>query len=99
MTSAELSISGMTCATCALRVERALAAVPGVERAEVNLAGNRGHVEGGAATLRSADLIVAVRRAGYEAQLLTGDEERDREIALAEERRMRAESRRLAAAV
>ncbi|MGH8270167.1 MAG: cation transporter, partial [Steroidobacteraceae bacterium] len=89
----------MTCATCALRVERALAAVPGVALAEVNLAGNRGHVEGSAATLRPADLIVAVRRAGYEAQLLTGDAERDREIARAEERRMTAESRRLAAAV
>ncbi|MGH8169150.1 MAG: heavy metal translocating P-type ATPase [Steroidobacteraceae bacterium] len=99
MRSAELSISGMTCATCALRVERALAAVPGVALAEVNLAGNRGHVEGSAATLRPADLIVAVRRAGYEAQLLTGDAERDREIARAEERRMTAESRRLAAAV
>ena len=41
-----LAISGMTCATCALRVERALAAVPGVARAEVNLANSRGSVEG-----------------------------------------------------
>src|SRR5215469_3174537 len=79
-----LAISGMTCATCALRVERALAAVPGVARAEVNLASNRGSVDGLAGALRPADLIAAVRRAGYEAQLLTGDTERDREIAASE---------------
>lgn len=94
-----LSISGMTCATCALRVERALSAVPSVARAEVNLATNRGMVEGTAEGLRAADLIAAVRRAGYEAELLTGDVERDREIAAAEARRMQAESRRLAVAV
>ncbi len=95
----ELAISGMTCATCALRVERALAAVPGVERAEVNLATNRGAVEGAAGALRPADLIAAVRRAGYEADLVTGDVERDREIAAAEARRMQGESRRLTLAV
>ena len=94
-----LAISGMTCATCALRVERALAGVPGVVRAEVNLASNRGSVEGLAGALRPADLIAAVRRAGYEAQLVTGDSERDREIAAAEARRMKIETRRLAIAV
>ncbi|MGB6486159.1 MAG: heavy metal translocating P-type ATPase, partial [Steroidobacteraceae bacterium] len=86
-------------ATCALRVERALAAAPGVVRVEVNLATNRGSVEGTAEELRPADLIAAVRRAGYEAELLTGDGERDREIAAAEARRMQSESRRLAVAL
>jgi Cu+-exporting ATPase len=95
----ELAISGMTCATCAMRVERALAAVPGVERAQVNLATNRGMVEGAVGALRPADLIAAVRRAGYEADLVTGDVARDREIAAAETRRMKGESRRLAVAV
>jgi Cu+-exporting ATPase len=95
----ELAISGMTCATCAMRVERALAAVPGVERAQVNLATNRGMVEGVVGALRPADLIAAVRRAGYEADLVTGDVARDREIAAAETRRMKGESRRLAVAV
>jgi P-type Cu+ transporter len=95
----ELSIAGMTCATCALRVERALSAVPGVARAEVNLATEHASIEGVAGALRPADLIAAVRRAGYEAQLLTGDVERDREIAAAEARRMKTESWRLAVAV
>jgi P-type Cu+ transporter len=94
-----LAISGMTCAACALRVERALAAVPGVARAAVNLASNRGSVEGVAGALRPVDLIAAVQRAGYEAQLLTGEVEREREIAAAEALRLRAQSHRLAAAV
>ena len=33
-----LPISGMTCASCVRRVEKALAAVPGVRQASVNLA-------------------------------------------------------------
>src|SRR3954447_5455130 len=37
----DLAISGMTCASCAGRVERALLAVPGVLGAEVNLATER----------------------------------------------------------
>jgi len=97
--SRELSISGMTCATCALRVERALAAVPGVVRVAVNLATARGSVEGTAGALRPADLVAAVRRAGYEAELLTGDVRRDREIAAAEAGRLKSESRRLAVAL
>jgi Cu+-exporting ATPase len=40
-----------------------------------------------------------VRRAGYEAELLTGEAEQDRELAAADARRMKAESRRLAVAV
>lgn len=95
----ELAISGMTCATCALRVEKALSAVPGVARAEVNLATERASVEGVADLPRPGDLIAAVRRAGYEAELLTGDVARDRELDVAEKRRARGESVRLAAVV
>jgi len=68
-----LAIHGMTCATCAGRVERALAAVPGVRRAEVNLATEHAAVEAPAGLLRPAELIAAVRDAGYDAEWLTGD--------------------------
>jgi len=34
----DLAVTGMTCAGCVARVERALSASPGVERALVNLA-------------------------------------------------------------
>ena len=39
--SLELDISGMTCASCAGRVEKALARVPGVKSVSVNLASER----------------------------------------------------------
>ncbi|RQV58017.1 heavy metal translocating P-type ATPase [Burkholderia cenocepacia] len=64
----ELDIDGMTCASCAGRVEKALAAVPGVARATVNLATERASVHG-AGALDAATLIAAVTTAGYRASL------------------------------
>ncbi|WP_175922587.1 heavy metal translocating P-type ATPase [Burkholderia latens] len=67
-TCLELDIGGMTCASCAGRVEKALAAVPGVARASVNLATERASVQGNS-TLDAATLIAAVTTAGYRASL------------------------------
>ncbi|VWC48708.1 putative cation-transporting ATPase membrane protein [Burkholderia paludis] len=64
----ELDIGGMTCASCAGRVEKALAAVPGVAHASVNLATERASVHG-AGALDAAALIAAVTTAGYRASL------------------------------
>lgn len=63
----ELKISGMTCASCVGRVERALKAAPGVLDANVNLATERATVR----VLEGADsraLTEAVARAGYAAE-------------------------------
>jgi Cu+-exporting ATPase len=57
-----LPIGGMTCATCAGRVERALGRVPGVTAARVNLATERAAVTG---TASLPELAAAVRAAGY----------------------------------
>ncbi len=67
----DLSIGGMTCASCAGRVERALAAVPGVLEVSVNLATERAHLRVVAGTEEAA-LGAAVARAGYR---LLGSEE------------------------
>ncbi len=99
METVELAVSGMTCAGCAGRVEKALARVPGVTRAAVNLATERAAVEGSGRALRPADLIIAVRRAGYEAEVLAGDSERDQRVLAAEEVRLRRQGARVAAAV
>ncbi|WP_416269077.1 heavy metal translocating P-type ATPase (plasmid) [Burkholderia cepacia] len=64
----ELDIDGMTCASCVGRVEKALAAVPGVARVSVNLATERASVHG-AGALDAATLIAAVTTAGYRASL------------------------------
>jgi Cu+-exporting ATPase len=64
----DLPITGMTCASCAGRVERALRKVPGVKNATVNLANERAHVEV-LAQIDPATLIAAVDKAGYGASL------------------------------
>jgi len=76
----ELSIAGMTCASCVARVEKVLARVPGVASAQVNLATERASVDlkFGAASVH--DLIAAVEKAGYGAQeAATGAAAEDRE--------------------
>ncbi|MFM0098477.1 heavy metal translocating P-type ATPase [Paraburkholderia nemoris] len=62
----ELDIGGMTCASCAMRVEKALAKVPGVTRASVNLATEKASIDSDAA-VDPETLAGAVRKAGYEA--------------------------------
>ncbi|MEC5207808.1 heavy metal translocating P-type ATPase [Vogesella urethralis] len=66
--SVNLSIQGMTCASCVSRVEKALLAVPGVTAASVNLATEtaRVTVRGGS---DSQLLLAAVTKAGYRASL------------------------------
>jgi Cu+-exporting ATPase len=64
-----LSIDGMTCASCVRRVEQALAGVPGVTEAQVNLATESARIQTGGAAVHPQDLIAAVRKKGYEAQL------------------------------
>jgi len=62
----ELEIRGMTCASCAARVEKALAKVPGVSRASVNLATEKATVEVREDVAPEA-LTAAIEKAGYEA--------------------------------
>jgi len=62
-----LAISGLTCASCVGRVERALSDVPGVRRASVNLATELAEVEANTAVATVA-LVAAVRGAGYQAE-------------------------------
>ena len=67
----DLSIEGMTCASCVFRVEKALSAVPGVSKATVNLATQRAHVtydpQIANQSVASTGTIAAVKKAGYEA--------------------------------
>jgi Cu+-exporting ATPase len=62
---AELSISGMTCASCVRRVERALTKIDGVNEANVNLATERATVAFDPARVTLPDLRSAVEKAGY----------------------------------
>jgi heavy metal translocating P-type ATPase len=62
-----LAITGMTCASCVSRVERALKAVPGVADASVNLATERAEVQM-TQTVAPEALLEAVEAAGFSAE-------------------------------
>ena len=62
----DISVGGMTCASCVARVERALAQVPGVRSATVNLATESARVVAAPGGDVDARLRRAVRTAGYE---------------------------------
>jgi Cu+-exporting ATPase len=59
----------MTCAACSARVERALAEVPGVTAANVNLMTGTATVNYDAAAVAPEALVAAVRESGYGAEL------------------------------
>jgi Cu+-exporting ATPase len=81
----ELQIGGMTCASCAGRIERALGKLPEVSNVSVNLASERARVE----LLEGTDVaavIAAVEQAGYSAALLSESAKADPRAALQRER-------------
>ncbi|GEM86007.1 heavy metal translocating P-type ATPase [Meiothermus granaticius] len=61
----ELGVTGMTCAACVSRVERALKKVPGVLEANVNLATERASVKYLPSSVALPQLKAAIRDAGY----------------------------------
>lgn len=85
----ELSIEGMTCASCVRRVERALAGVDGVAAARVNLATEAAEVDpsGGAAVDVEA-LLESVEAAGYTATPIAAGSDPAEEAAARQARRV-----------
>jgi Cu+-exporting ATPase len=76
----ELPVTGMTCANCAMNIERTLKRkVPGVVRASVNFATERAHVKYIPTIVTIDDIIVAIEKAGYGA--IRPDESADTEDA------------------
>ncbi|HDT12845.1 MAG TPA: copper-translocating P-type ATPase [Candidatus Aminicenantes bacterium] len=61
----DLAVTGLSCASCAANVERALRASPGVAEANVNLATARATVLFDPRLVSRAELVKAIREAGY----------------------------------
>ncbi len=70
------AVTGMSCASCSARVEKAVLGVPGVTECAVNLLTNSMGVEGTAAP---ADVIAAVEAAGYGASLQGGQSTKNKQ--------------------
>ena len=69
MAKAVLTIEGMTCDHCVMRVQKALASVPGVARAVVTLQPGQARVEYDDAAASAQAMTDAVARAGYAASV------------------------------
>jgi Cu+-exporting ATPase len=63
---AEIKISGMHCATCAVTIEETLSQLKDVAKAQVNLGTDTAHVEFDPVKVKLADLEKAVKDAGYD---------------------------------
>ena len=70
----QYSVTGMSCAACSARVEKAVSKVPGVTSCSVSLLTNSMGVEGNADT---EQILAAVRQAGYHASLKGNDPKED----------------------
>lgn len=66
----QYNVTGMSCAACSARVEKAVSSVDGVSSCSVNLLTNSMGVEG---TATSKEIIEAVENAGYGASLKTNN--------------------------
>ena len=73
----QFSVSGMTCAVCATRVEKAVSKLEKVEQCNVNLLTNSMSVKG---DVDENDIISAVRNAGYDAVALNKSKEQKSDI-------------------
>ena len=69
----QYNVTGMSCAACSARVEKAVSRVPGVSSCSVSLLTNSMGVEG---TASAADIIAAVEEAGYGASVKGAGTER-----------------------
>ncbi len=73
METLSLNVTGMSCAVCANKVEKALSSFAGVESAVVNLPANKATVRFNNAKVRKQDLVEAVEKTGY--QVVAGSSE------------------------
>ncbi|MGG1250830.1 heavy metal translocating P-type ATPase [Brevibacillus agri] len=84
----ELNITGMTCAACSTRIEKGLNKMPGVLKANVNLAMETATIEYDSAQVGVGDLVRQVEKLGYQAaRKEEGKEEEQVDRRMAEIRR------------
>ena len=78
----QYTVTGMSCAACSARVEKAVSSLGGVDACSVNLLTNSMIVEG---TVSNEDVILAVEKAGYHAFSKDNDKPKTKQIGNADE--------------
>lgn len=92
--TAELPLLGMTCANCASTIERRLNKVDGVLEARVNFANEKGTVTYAPGSVTRADLVAAVRKAGYDVVEAAADDGLEDAEALARQAEIKHQQKR-----
>ncbi|ART81920.1 copper-translocating P-type ATPase [Oceanisphaera profunda] len=85
----ELTIIGMSCASCVGRVEKALLRLPGVLSASVNLAAESAQVSVLEGNVDEAQLVAAINKAGYQAKPIAAEREDDNARRAAEQQSLK----------
>jgi Cu+-exporting ATPase len=91
----ELPVTGMTCANCAMNIERTLnKKVPGVVGAGVNFASERASVTYLPLVVSPEEMVAAIRKAGFDALVPTENEAAEDVEAEARRREIEAQTRK-----
>ena len=91
----DLVLLGMTCANCAANIERALNKVDGVLTATVNYANEKAAVSYATGAVSRAEMVAAVRRAGYDVVDSASDDDLEDAEAAAREGEIQHQKHRL----
>ncbi len=66
-----IPVSGMTCANCAMNIERTLKKIPGIKVAAVNFVSEQAGVTFDDASVNPPEIIAAIKKAGFEPHTVT----------------------------
>lgn len=70
-TEADLEITGMTCSSCVHKIENTITKLPGIRSAQVALTTHRGKFKYDSEITGPRDIIEAIRKLGFDAQLFS----------------------------
>ncbi len=88
--SAEFDITGMTCASCATRIEKGITNIPGITKASVNLSSEKAFVKFDPKKTGSDEILKKIESTGYKARLKSEEAiESEKELREKEIRRQR----------